>query len=488
MPDFALPNLGENISEADVLKVLVAEGDVITIDQPLLEIETEKATLDVPSELAGRVTKVHIAAGDVIKPGQVLISVEAGIAAATPTAASAAPTAPVVSVTPGAPPSAAPAVPAVAVAAPAPPPAATVPAPVAPPAAPTTAPPAPARSAPVPPSRALPDLGRQPAAASTNATNAADATTAPPAEMPVFAAPSVRHFAREVGVDLRRIVGTGPAGRITEDDVKRHAREQTSRPIIVQISSEPAGATAERVPLPDFAQWGEITREPLSRLRRTVVRNMARSWSEIPHVHLYHHADITAMEELRQRYRERARAAGGNLTISVMILKVVAAALRAHPRINASIDTETNEVILKRYIHLGVAVDTERGLVVPKIEDVDQKNIIDLSVELNEIAQRARDNALTIDEQRGATFTVTNLGSLGTGYFDPIINWPEIAILGLGRAEQVPVYEDGELNPQLRMPLSFGMDHRIIDGADGARFMSWIVEAIKNPMMMALEG
>ena len=304
----------------------------------------------------------------------------------------------------------------------------------------------------------------------------------------MFAAPSVRHFAREVGVDLRGIAGSGPGGRITEDDVKRHAREQTSRPIIVQLSSEPAAAAAERIPLPDFAQWGEVTREPLTRLRRTVVRNMARSWAEIPHVHLYHHADITAMEELRQRYRERARAAGGNLTISVMILKVVAAALRAHPRMNASIDTETNELILKRYIHLGVAVDTERGLVVPKIEHVDQKNIIDLSVELNAIAQRARDNALTIDEQRGATFTITNLGSLGTSYFDPIINWPEIAILGLGRAEQVPVYEDGELKPQLRMPLSLGMDHRIVDGADGARFISWIVEAIKNPLMMALEG
>ncbi|MEI7925652.1 MAG: 2-oxo acid dehydrogenase subunit E2, partial [Chloroflexota bacterium] len=306
--------------------------------------------------------------------------------------------------------------------------------------------------------------------------------------MPVFAAPSVRHFAREVGIDLRGIAGTGPGGRITEDDVKRHAREQTTRPVIVQLSSTPAGAEVERTPLPDFGQWGEVTREPLSRLRRTVVRNMAQSWSEIPHVHLYHHADITALEELRQQWKARAQAAGGNLTISVMLLKIVAAALKAHPRINASIDTDTNELILKKYIRLGVAVDTDRGLVVPKIENVDQKNIIDLSVELNEIAGRARDNALTIEEQRGATFTITNLGSLGTGYFDPIINWPEIAILGLGRAEQTPVWIDGEWKPQLRMPLSFGMDHRIIDGADGARFMSWIVEAIKNPMIMALEG
>ena len=461
MADFALPNLGENIDEADVLKVLVSEGDTIAVDQPLLEIETEKATLDVPSELAGRVTKIHVAAGDVVKPGQLLITVDSGAGAAP---AAAAPSTPA--------------------AAPAPAPAAEAPAAAAPAPEPAAAPAAPAPSAPAAPAppQAAPELGRQPAAISSAA------TTPPPADTPVFAAPSTRHLAREVGVDLRGIVGTGPSGRITEDDVKRHAREQTSRPIIVQMSSEPAGTTQERASLPDFAQWGEITREPLTRLRRTVVRNMAQSWSEIPHVHLYHHADITAMEELRQRYKDRAKAAGGNLTISVMILKIVAAALKAHPRINASIDTETNELIIKRYIHLGVAVDTERGLVVPKIEHVDQKNVIELSVELNELATRARENALTIDEQRGSTFTITNLGSLGTGYFDPIINWPEIAILGLGRAEQVPVYDNGEWKPQLRMPLSFGMDHRIIDGADGARFMSWIVEAIKNPMMMALEG
>ena len=305
--------------------------------------------------------------------------------------------------------------------------------------------------------------------------------------MPVFASPSTRRFAREVGLDLRGIVGSGPGGRISDEDVKRHVREQTSRPVIVNMAPEGAPA-AERVVLPDFAQWGEVTREPLTRLRRTVVRNMAQSWSEIPHVHLYHHADITAMEALRQQWKDRAKVAGGNLTISVMLLKIVAAALKAHPRINASLNTETNELILKKYVHLGVAVDTERGLVVPKIENVDQKNIIELSVELNEIAGRARENKLTIDEQRGASFTVTNLGSLGTGYFDPIINWPEIAILGLGRAETVPVWENGEWKPQLRMPMSFGMDHRIIDGADGARFMAWIVDTIKNPMIMVLGG
>ncbi|MDA1010970.1 MAG: 2-oxo acid dehydrogenase subunit E2 [Chloroflexi bacterium] len=242
--------------------------------------------------------------------------------------------------------------------------------------------------------------------------------------------------------------------------------------------------------LPDFSHWGAITREPLSRLRRTVARNMTQSWTEIPHVHLQHHADITVMEELRQEFKERARAAGGNLTISVMLLKVVASALRAHPRVNASYDFEAQELILKDYVHIGVAVDTDRGLVVPKIENVDEKNIIELSVELNEIAERARENKLTIEEMRGSTFTVTNLGSIGTGYFAPIINWPELAVLGLGRAERQAVWnaEEGAFEPRLIMPMTLGHDHRVLDGADGARFMTWIVEAIRNPMLMALEG
>jgi pyruvate dehydrogenase E2 component (dihydrolipoamide acetyltransferase) len=217
---------------------------------------------------------------------------------------------------------------------------------------------------------------------------------------------------------------------------------------------------------------------------------MGQSWAEIPHVHLQHHADITAMEELRRQYKERARAAGGNLTISVMMLKIVASALRAHPRVNASYDAETQELILKDYIHLGVAVDTDRGLVVPKIENADEKNIIELSVELNGIAERARTNNLTLEEMRGSTFTVTNLGSLGTGYFAPIINWPEVAVLGLGRAQRTAVWDEQrrEFTPRLIMPLSLGHDHRVLDGADGARFLSWVVDAIRNPLLMALEG
>ncbi len=215
---------------------------------------------------------------------------------------------------------------------------------------------------------------------------------------------------------------------------------------------------------------------------------MTTSWQQIPHVTLFDTADVTELEEVRRRYRDRAREAGGNLTLSVVLLKIVAAALKANPRFNASLDLETNELILKRYYHIGMAVDTERGLAVPVIRDVDEKNIIELAVEMNGIAERARQNKLTLEEMRGATFTISNLGSLGTGHFTPLVNWPEVALLGVGRAEQTPVYIDEQWKPRLMLPLSVSIDHRVIDGADGARFLNWIADAIREPLLLAMEG
>lgn len=459
MAEFRLPDLGEGITEADVLKVYVSPGDTVAVDQPVVEIETEKATLDVPSGVAGTVTAVLVQAGQTIPVGQPLIEVSAEAASAAPSSPAAAP-------------ETAPAAPA--------PPAQQAPARPATAPAPDPAPEPTSSAAPAPPAQATP--AAQPAQAA--ATPPATARQVTPAS------PSVRKLAREVGVEIGTVTGSGPGGRITDDDVKRAARQRSVAPPSVPTETGDQRRAFEARSLPDFTQWGSITREPLSRLRRTVARNMAQSWAEIPHVHLYDRADITAMEELRQQFKERAKAAGGNLTISVMMLKVIAAALRAHPRLNASLDADSNELILKQYVHLGVAVDTDRGLVVPKIEDVDQKNIIELSVELNGIAERARANALTLEEMRGSTFTVTNLGSFGIGHFDPIINWPEVAVLGLGRAERTAVWdaERKTWEPRLLMPLSLGHDHRVIDGADGARFLTWIVEAIKNPLLMALEG
>ncbi len=457
MPDLRLPELGEDIEEADVLKVLVSEGDSVEVDQPLIEIETEKATVEVPAEAAGTVTKIHVSQGDTIKVGQVIVTIESG----------AAPAAPPKDQPKGA--------------------AKTAPAESAPPGHKEEAPAAEVAEKATPAEEEQAPVARQPQA---KGPPVSPAVTSAPGERPAFASPSVRKFAREIGVDLAGLAGSGPGGRITDDDVKRASRERPAPSTAESASPDGSRPASSLRPLPDFTQWGEVTRERLSRLRRTVSRNMAQSWTEIPHVHLQHHADITAMEELRQQYKERARREGGNLTISVMMLKIVASALRAFPRVNSSYDPEALELILKDYVHIGVAVDTDRGLVVPKIENVDEKNIIELSVELNQIAERARANKLTLDEMRGATFTVTNLGSLGTGYFAPIINWPEVAVLGLGRGERTAVWdeEQREFKPRIIMPLSLGHDHRVLDGADGARFMSWIVEAIRNPLLMALEG
>lgn len=434
MPDFKLPNLGEDIEEVDVLKVLVSVGDTVAVDQPLLEIETEKATLEVPAESAGTVTKVYVVPGETIRAGQLIVTIESS------------------SATVAAAPAAAPAV--------------------------GTVEPVP-QLVPVPYT-----MASAAGPVSTIVTPLPVATLGDAGAPSVFAAPSVRQFAREVGVDLTMIVGSGPGGRVSEEDVKHAARARAAAPAPASLS---AGASSGSRGLPEFSQWGPISREPLTRLRRTIARNMAQSWREIPHVHLHHQADITAMEALRQEHKDRARVAGGNLTISVMILQVVAAALRAHPRVNASYDEDAQELIIKDYVHLGVAVDTDRGLVVPKIEHADTKGVIELSVELSQLAERARTNSLTVDEMRGGSFTVTNLGSLGTEHFTPIINWPEVAILGLGRARWQGIWDAAQqrFEPRLMMPMSLGHDHRVLDGADGARFMTWMVNAITDPAFIA---
>lgn len=455
MADLKLPELGEGIEEADVIKVLVAEGDVVEVGQPLLEIETEKAAVELPSETSGTVTKIHVREGETITVGQLIATIETGAKPSDEKLKKApAPAAePERSEKPAEPPVEAPEE--------TPPPREEEVA------ADQTPQPEPARSAPVAP-----------------------AETAEPGARVAFASPSVRKFAREIGIDLSTVQGSGPGGRITEEDVKGASRDRLASPPAAPVSRDGSRQAPRARPLPDFSHWGPVTRASVSRLRRTVARNMAQSWTDIPHVHLQHQADITSMEELRQQYKERARRAGGNLTISVMMLKVVASALRAFPKVNSSYDAEAQELIIKDYVHIGVAVDTERGLVVSKIENVDDKNIIELSVELNEIAQRARAGQLRLEEMQGSTFTVTNLGSLGTGFFAPIINWPEVAVLGLGRAEWRATWDEErrQFSPRLIMPLSLGHDHRVLDGADGARFMSWIVEAIGNPLLMSMEG
>ena len=434
--ELRLPDLGEGIADADVLSVLVSAGQAVAKDDPIIEIESDKATLEVPAELAGTVTQVLVSAGDTLQVGQTILELEENASAgdvkpvATPPATANASTEAVAGAS-------------------------------APTSAPTPTPPRPQR---------------EPAAAPRVAP-----PPPPPAggDGPVFASPSTRGFAREIGLDIREVEGSGPGGRISVDDVKAHAR---SRP--ATVSADPGGLVA--APLPDFSKYGPVTRERMNRVRRATATNIAQSWSSIPHVTLFNDADITAIEAMREREKDRVRSARGSLTITPILMKVVAAALKAHPKMNASADFTTNEMVLKDYCHLGVAADTERGLLVPVIRDVDEKSITELAIEITEVAGQVRDGELAPERLEGASFTISNLGGLGTGHFTPIINPPEVGILGVGRAVERPVYVEGLLRPRLMLPLALSFDHRAVDGADGARFLTWIVEALAQPLMLAM--
>ena len=392
----------------------------------MIEIESEKATLDVPADSGGTVTAIHVKAGDTIAVGQPLLTLDPIAAQPPPTAALAAARGHVED--------------------------ATVPS--------------------TDRTQVAEGLAPQPAMAESETRADANAGDGPP----VAAAPSVRTFAREIGVDVRQVEGSGSTGRISVDDVKAHARRRGP------VAAPPAAA-----PLPNFAQWGPIERVRMSRLRRTLAENLARSWATVPHVTLFHEADVTDIEDVRVEYKEAAEARGAKLTITAFLLPVVAAALKAHPKINASLDLGAGEIVQKHYYHLGVAADTERGLLVPVIRDVDTKGVIDLAVELTGLAERARDGKLSLDEMQGATFTISNLGGLGTGFFTPIVNPPEVGILGVGRAAPRSTLYNDVMQTRLMLPLSLSFDHRALDGADGARFLAWIVDALQRPMMLAME-
>ncbi len=459
-----LPDLGEDIEEADVLQVYVGVGDSVELEQSLVEIETEKATLDLPSPVAGSVTAIHVRSGETIRPGDPVLDVDSALTAAPAVSAEPVAETPLSDITP--PPSAAEQKTEVAIVE--------------------------AVVSPAPPHDPQRDPAQEPRHTEVRPQPEEEspaAQTAPPQQLeadadarPVFASPSVRRFAREIGVDIRTVRGSGAGGRIDLDDIKRHARETPSQ------TADTGHAAISPGPLPDFSEFGATERVSMSRLRRTIKRNMAASWHEIPHVTLFHSADVTELDQVRRSYRDLAEAEGGRLTITAILLKIVAAALKAHPHVNSSLDAERDELVLKHYVHLGVAVDTPRGLVVPVLRDVDQKSIIQISVELTDISERARSGDLELQDFRGSSFTVTNLGGMGTGHFTPIIHHPNVAILGIGRAEPRPVWSDALDGWESRsvMPLSFTFDHRVMDGADGARFMTWIADVIRQPLVLAL--
>ncbi len=418
-----LPELGEGVDGGDVIGILVNVGDSIAVDQPVIEIEIDKGVVEMPATVAGIVEEIHVKKGDRATEGQLILVINAaGVSPAVEAVA------PVEAKT--ATPSPAPAVP---------PPAA--PAPVAAP-APATA----------------------------------------PARKLIPAAPSVRRFAREIGIDIAQVTGSGSRGRLSIQDVKTHAKGlNTGR-------TQGTSSTVEAAPLPDFTKWGEIEREPMSNVRRITANHMARAWATIPHVTQFDKADVTQLEVWRKQFAKRAEAAGGKLTPTAIVLKIAAAALHRFPQFCASIDMAGEEVIYKKYCHIGVAVDTPRGLLVPVVRDVDRKNIIELAVELTSIAEKARTGKLSIDDMQGGCFTISNLGGIGGTAFTPIVNAPEVGILGIARSNHEPVLTDGQFEPRLMMPLSLSFDHRLIDGADGARFLRWLCEAVENPFLLALEG
>ena len=478
MTEFKIPELGENVATGDVTRVLVNVGDTIARDQPVVELETDKATIEVPSSVAGVVKEIKVKRGDKVKVGAVVLTVDApsGEAAAGSSAApsESAPEPPAAEASASAPPSAS----------------APTPAP-APAAAPTPSAAGPTRVVPMP-VRSAPEAAVQPAAPVK-----LEGARGPAAA----ASPGVRRLAREIGVDVNAVQGTGAGGRITQEDVKEHARRILSS---VGSAGAAGGAVVARAmrPLPDFQKWGEVERQPWSNIRRATAEHLTYAWTTIPHVTQCDKADVGALEELRKQFKERVAKAGGNLTITAMLVRVLATAVKKFPQFNASIDGERGEIVFKKYVNVGVAVDTDRGLLVPVIRDADTKNIMEIAVELQRLAERAREKKLSIEEMSGGGITISNLGGIGGTYFTPIVNWPEVAILGVSRGTTEPVWrpstssgrpepaegKDGHWEPRQMLPLSLSYDHRVIDGADAMRFLRWVVEAIEQPFLLSLVG
>ncbi len=415
-----LPELGENLSGGEVSEVKVKPGDDVTQGQTLLEVDAEKSAVEVPSPVAGRVQEVLVKKGDAISVGQTLCLIEE-----TATA-----NADDVKKEPSA-------------------------------QTPARQPEAPAASA---PAKAV-----RPAAARP-AEPAADGRT-------VAAGPATRQLARELGVDLARVTGTGPGGRVSQDDVKAYVQQVVANP-----ATSSAGVPAPK--LPDFSKWGEIETQPLDSVRRKTAEQMSLAWSLIPHVTQHDLADITDLEA----FRKEREGKGPKLTVTAFALKAAAIALREFPQFNASLDHAAGQLILKRYYHIGVAVDTERGLLVPVLRDVNTKSVGALAQELTEVAEKARQKKISLDDLRGGTFTITNLGGIGGTGFTPIINYPEVAILGLSRGRLQPVVHGGAVVPRLLLPLSLSYDHRVIDGAAAARFVRRVAEMLEKPLGMLVDG
>jgi pyruvate dehydrogenase E2 component (dihydrolipoamide acetyltransferase) len=445
--EFKLPELGENITQGDLVRLMIGSGDTVSQGQPVMELETDKAVIEVPSSVSGVVKDVQVKQGQKVKVGQVIFTLQAGTSAAPETV----------------------------------------------------------KHVPVDDSSEQhgAKLSFQAAIEAEGKTEeevlppdppqTRPADFSMPAQLgkvagtehrdPVPAAPHVRRLARELGLDIHEVKGMGPGGRISEEDVKAR-----SKSLLTSMAAQAPGTHFSQPKLPDFSKWGKIERVSMRGVRRKTAEHLWEAWNTIPHVTQQDKADITELEQLRARFAPKAQEAGGKMTVTAIALKVCASALKVFPQFNASIDMATEEIVYKQYIHIGVAVDTDRGLLVPVVHDVDKKNIVELAAELTQVSKKAKEKKLTADEMSGGTFTITNLGGIGGTGFSPIVNFPEVAILGLSRSSMEPVWMNGKFEPRQVIPLSLSYDHRLIDGADAARFLRWIAEAFEQPFLLSVQG
>jgi pyruvate dehydrogenase E2 component (dihydrolipoamide acetyltransferase) len=450
--DFKLPDLGEGIHEAQIVNVMIKEGDTVREDQMIMEVETDKASVELPVPFAGVVDKLNVKVGDTVQVGTVLLTIgEAGAARSAEK------------------PAEKPAQKSVS----------------APTAAVGRAEPAPAT--------------RQPVDAPQPAARRIEAPIVH-GDGPIPAAPAVRRLAREMAIDLRQVHGTGPGGRIVKEDVERFmlssggalpteaapARTTATSSTAPLARPAPMAMPTAAEPLPDFSQWGPIRREALPQIRKAIARQMVRSVTIIPHVTHADEVDVTDLESFRKEQGAIFEKQGAKLTLTAFVVKAVAGALRQFPQFNASYDEAAGEMVYKDYVHVGVAVDSPKGLMVPVLRDADRKGLMTITKELREIAEKAREFKLDIAQMRGGTFTITNVGALGGTMATPIINYPEVGILGMGKLEWKAVVRDGQIVARQMLPLFLSFDHRVIDGADGARFIRAVMTFLENPLNLLL--
>ncbi len=418
---FKLPDLGEGVHEGEVLAVHVSVGQEVKEGDIILEIETDKAAVEIPSPFTGTVTEVRVKPGDTVKVGDVMMSFGNGEEA---------------------------------------------------------------KAVDLPKTEEIQAEAAKPA-------KVAPVTATAERKGPVPASPATRRLARELSIDLHRVTPTGPGGLVTADDVRALAetgQERADQTAVTKVA--PLAETAEvAIPapiLPDFTRWGPVERVPFRSIRRATAKQMVIAWSQIPHVTSQDAVDITKLEAFRQKHKAEIEAAGGRLTMTIFALKAVATALKTYPQFNATLDIDAGEIIIKNYFHIGVAVNTDNGLIVPVVRDVDRKSIKELAIELNDLVEQTRSRKIPLEDLQGGTFTITNAGAMGGGYFAPIINFPEVAILGMGQGRLQPAVVDKgdgqhEIAPRLIMPIVLCIDHRVLDGADAIKFLKLVIDALEDP-------